>query len=504
MTTTYIYLTCILGYLGVLMGIAIYQAFRVKNKEDFAVAGRSLSPWVMVLTMLACWIGTGSVVGNAGKTYETGLNAWVLPLGGFLGMICLAVVARKTRSIRASSVPEIIGQRFGYIARGLAVFALVTAYLVIVSYQFNAGGAVIKVITEDAISEQNATLLAAVCIICFASIAGLMSLAYQDVITGLVITLTLMVACGIYWFTAGGWSGMEERFAAMESHEDFMQPWGKYSTIDMINFLMPSFLLVLGDANQYQRIFASRDVKGAGTAVSTLIFVSLCVELMIIIAAWIASSLVEGDEEGKYVLIYAARDFLPLPLSCLFMITIVGIIVSTANSFLLVPSTSFVTDVYFRFFPEKPGSSERASKELFVNRVGVVVFGVIAYGVSLLFAESETVFEKALYAFTIYGASITPTLLAAILWKRATKAGAISSIASGAVISLAWSEFIDEPWVVNLVPENIRFLTELDAVLPATLVSVTCLIVVSLITPNNSNQSEFWEDESPTTEASAG
>lgn len=497
MDNTHIYLICILTYLGVLTGIAIYQARRVKNKEDFAVAGRSLSPWVMVLTMLACWIGTGSVVGNAGKTYETGLNAWVLPLGGFLGMICLAVVARKTRSIKASSVPEIIGQRFGYVARGLAVLALVTAYLVIVSYQFNAGGAVIKVITGDAISEQNATLLAAVCIICFASIAGLMSLAYQDVLTGIIITGTLLVACILYWSQAGGWSGMEEKFAAMGAHDDYMQPWGKYSAIDIINFLMPSFLLVLGDANQYQRIFASRDVKGAGTAVSTLIFVSLLVELMIIIAAWIASSLVEGADQGKYVLIYAARDFLPLPLSCLFMITIVGIIVSTANSFLLVPATSFVTDVYFRLFPEKPGTSARANKEVFVNRAGVVVFGVIAYGVSLMFAESETVFEKALYAFTIYGASVTPTLLAAILWKRATKAGAISSIASGAVISLAWSELIKKDWVIERFPENIRFLADLDAVLPATLVSVTCLIVVSLITPNNSNQSERWEDESP-------
>lgn len=515
-----IYLTSIIVYLLGLGGIAVFMAFRVKNREDFAVAGRTLSPWVMVLTMLACWIGTGSIVGNAGKTYEVGMAALFLPFGAFIGMILLAFIARRTRDLPASSVPEIIGDRFGPIARNLAVTALVIAYLVIVSYQFNAGGAVIQAITsvpaevteqddaaeqdgaaeqDDAteqegatgdeaeagapqsrtiISDRTATLIAAIAIISFASLAGLMSLAYQDVITGLIITGTMIAACVIYWFKAGGWSGMEASFANMEGHEQHMQMFGVLSPVDLINFLMPAMLLVLGDANQYQRIFASRNSRGAGTAVTVLIFVALLVELLIIATAWIASSMMDDAEQGRYVLIYAARNFLPLPLGCLFMVTVVGIIVSTANSFLLVPATTFTKDVWYRFFPEKKGAENAEEKAVWVNRFMVIAFGVVAYGVSLLFAESETVFEKALYAFTIYGASITPTLLAAILWPRATKAGAITSIASGAVISLLWSEMGD---LREKLPGG---LADLDAVLPATVVSVGSLIIISLLTSN--------------------
>jgi len=140
------YLIAIFVYLFVLTGIGIYKSRQVKTQEDFTVAGRSLSPWIMVCTMLAVWIGTGSIVGNAGKTYEVGMAAFFLPLGTFVGMILLSFIATRARDIEAISVPEIIGRRYNNTARLLAVIALVIAYMVIVSYQFNAGGMVLEVI----------------------------------------------------------------------------------------------------------------------------------------------------------------------------------------------------------------------------------------------------------------------------------------------------------------------------------------------------------------------
>src|SRR3972149_2097194 len=141
------YLVGIFIYLLVLTGISIYKSRQVKTQEDFAVAGRSLSPWIMVCTMLAVWIGTGSIVGNAGKAYQVGMAAFFLPVGTFIGMILLSFIATRVRSIEGLSVPEIIGRRFGAAARMLAVIALIIAYMVIVSYQFNAGGMVLEVIT---------------------------------------------------------------------------------------------------------------------------------------------------------------------------------------------------------------------------------------------------------------------------------------------------------------------------------------------------------------------
>ena len=592
-----IYLVAILAYLLLLTGIGVYKSRQVKTQADFAVAGRSLSPWIMVCTMLAVWIGTGSIVGNAGQAYRDGMAALFLPLGTFIGMILLSMIATKARNYEAYTVPEIIGTRYGRVSRMLAVLALIMAYMVIVSYQFNAGGMVLEVIAgkkepvpmengseltknqirkgyllfepqkdwtgtatigfrvkqgqawaEDvneytvevvpadqiiavrkkldaseavnhvavkanstariALSAQDtslgkhqaffriarmpqtgrlylsqpkltsgrATVIAAVFIIMYTMLAGLLSLAFADIVTGTIITVSLVIAFPVLLFEAGGFDGMRQAFAAMGDRPNHMQFWGVYSPITLINYCLPVFLLVLGDANQYQRIFASRNARGAKTAVTVMIFVALAVELMIIAEAWIASSLIPDPNNGRYVLIYAAKHFMPLPLGMLFLVTVVGIIISTADSFLLVPATTFIKDVYQVYI--NPKANEK--HVVLLSRLLVLAFGIIAWLVSLAFAESTTVFKKALYAFTIYGAAITPCLVAAMFWKRATSYGAVTSILSGTVMALIWEE-------VDFIQDNLPdAVAELDAVLPAMTVSVMALIVVSLLTHGRS------------------
>ena len=57
-----IYLITILIYLLVLVGLGLYKSKTIKTQSDFAVAGRKLTPWVLVGTMLATWMGTGSIL----------------------------------------------------------------------------------------------------------------------------------------------------------------------------------------------------------------------------------------------------------------------------------------------------------------------------------------------------------------------------------------------------------------------------------------------------------
>jgi len=323
---------------------------------------------------------------------------------------------------------------------------------------------------EPVLTAQTATIIAAVFIIAYTMLAGLLSLAFADIVTGIIITVTLLIAFPVLLTKAGGFSGMQSAFAVMGDRPDHMKLFGVFGAADYINFLLPVFLLVMGDANQYQRIFASKNAKGARTAVVVMIFLALLVEELIIAEAWFAGSLTPDPENGRYVLIFAARHFMPRALGIIFMITVVGIIISTADSFLLVPSTTFIKDVYLNYI--NPKAPEK--RIVFMSRFMVLTFGVIAWLVSLVFSQSTTVFEKALYAFTVYGSAITPCLVAALFWKRATTVGAISSILAGTVTTLLWEEVIK----VHLPTEPAK----LDAVLPAITLSVICLIVVSLLT----------------------
>lgn len=471
------YLVIILLYLFTLIGVGIYKSNKIKTQADFAVAGRSLSPWVLVGTMLATWIGTGSILGNAGKTYETGMAALILPIGGTLGIILLTRIAGKVRSFEKFTVPEIIGDRYGPAARLLSVLALVMAYMVIVSYQYNAGGAVLSTIMTDEtgkvlVSAETATIIAAVFIIAYTMLAGLVSVAYTDVGNGIIMTIALIIAFPILWFKAGGWSGLEVAFTGMGKSQH-MQFFGVYSGLDIINYCLPPFLLVLGDANMYQRFFASKDAEGAKSATTILVFVVLIIELLIIASAWVSASMIPDAEVGKHVLIYAAHRFLPTFLGAIMMTTIVGIIISTADSYLLVPATTLMRDIYLNYI--NPETSE--TKIVLLSRVLVLALGIVAFIVSKGFAESEGFFERALYAYTIYGAAITPALVAALFWKDATKEGAVASILSGTVITLLWKE---APVLWSWLPADIY--SSVDEVLPAILCSIIALVSVSLAT----------------------
>ena len=476
-----IYLSIILIYLLTLIALGAYKAKKIKTQSDFAVAGRTLTPWILLGTMLATWLGTGSVLGNAGKAYQTGLAALILPLGGVLGVVVLTQIAGKVRAYEKFTVPEILGDRFGPTARTLSVIALVIAYMVIVSYQYNAGGAVIHTVLKDVlldssgsplISIQTGTIIAAIFIILYTMLAGLVSVAYTDVANGIIILISFVIAIPIFLVKAGGFEGMAISFAEMGKN-DHMNFWGVYSGMDIINFCLPSFLLIMGDANMYQRFFASKDAKGAKSATKTLIVAVLIAELMIIVAAWIASSMIPDAEVGKYVLIYASHEFLPPFIGAIMMTTIVGIIISTADSYLLVPTTTLMRDIYLNYFNKNADQA----KIVFLSRVLVIVLGIIAYAVSLGFAKSAGFFERALYAYTIYGAAITPSLVAALFWKGATKEGAIASILVGTLTTLLWKE---SSFIMNIVPDEIY--GNMDEVLPAITFSVISLVLVSLLT----------------------
>ncbi len=459
----------------VLLGIGVWKAFRVKTQADFAVAGRSLSPWILVGTMLATWIGTGSILGNAGKAYEVGFAALILPLGGVLGIAILTRIAGKIRGMETYTVPEIIFQRFGPGARNLTVLALVLAYLVIVSYQYNAGGAVIQTIFSDAsgqarISLGTATAIAAVFIVLYTVLAGLLSVVYTDVGNGVIMTAVLLVAFPILWIKAGGWSGMESAFI-LQGNPGKSAFMGQLTPLQLVNYMLPPFLLVLGDANMYQRFSAARSSEGATRATTVLILAVVIIECLIIATAAVSASLVPDAANGRHILIHVAATHLPTILGGLFFATIIGIIISTADSYLLVPATTLMRDIYLTYID--PAANEK--RIVLYSRLLVVALGLLAWIISRGFANSPGFFERALYAYTIYGAAITPSLLAALFWPGATARGALYSIGAGVATTILWQETPLFEWLLG-----IELVASLDAVLPAITLSLLFLVAGSL------------------------
>ena len=203
-----------------------------------------------------------------------------------------------------------------------------------------------------------------------------------------------------------------------------------------------------------------------------MIFAVLFIEILIILIAWVGSSIIPLTESGRYIMIYLSYKILPPLLGSIMLTAIIGIIISTADSYLLVPANAIINDIFLKYLKK-----DLTSKQIVLfSRITVLILGLIAFYMSNLFSKSTTIFEKALYAYTIYGVSITPSLLATFFWKKVTKEGVISSIISGALTILLWN---NEKLILSFLPEQVY--NNIDEVIPGIIISSASLILFSLM-----------------------
>ena len=92
------------------------MSWRLRDSDDFAVAGRGLGPAVLAGTLVATWTGTAGLLGGA-EADATGLSRALLPVGALAGMLLLVVLGPAVRAVPAQTLPQVLGVKFGGAAR---------------------------------------------------------------------------------------------------------------------------------------------------------------------------------------------------------------------------------------------------------------------------------------------------------------------------------------------------------------------------------------------------
>ena len=511
-----IYLTSIVFYLLVLVAVGIYKVNSVKNSEDFMVAGRTLPWFILVGTLLATWMGSGSLFSGAGLGYRNGLAGLWSSGGAWLGIALIYFITKRIRNFGKVTVPDIFEARYGNTAAVLATITTVIAYTTIVSYQFRGGGKVLSMVSDGLVSLETGIIITALFAISYTVLAGMYSVVYTDVVNGVLMIIGTIAALAFLIIKVGGLTeiiSVSESVGKWQSFGNWhLERVGEISgPIIAISFFVPTMLLLMGDANMYQRIFSAQDGGSAKKAVFFWIIGVVLLESVISmlgLAGYVAAAkgiipdlvsnaqsgipiindraMLEARQAGSESVIPAIARFagLPLFLGLLLVSTMMAIIVSTADSFLLIPATNLTRDVYQKHL--NPNASEK--QVLFFSRSLVLILGLIAF---LLVSQFRTVLNAAFTAYNIYGTSITPALLAAFLWKRATSQGAIASILTGATVTIVWTYFLPQ-W--SHFKQFHPFLQELTY--PAAGLSVLMLVCVSLLTkpPEKKSLTQFFDD----------
>ena len=461
-------LYAILGYLTVLVGLGIAQTRRLRTGDDFLVAGRTLPASVLIFTLLATWIGSGSLFGGAGLGYRAGFPALWQSAGAWLGIALVYFLASRVRRIEKYTMPDILELRYGAGARVLATIVVVIAYTTIAAYQFRGGGRLLNLVAGIDVT-QGALVTMAFCV-AYTALAGMLSVAYLDVGNGVAMLLGVGIAVAYLIVHLGG---LGPAFAALRP--DQVAPFGTLDPVTDVGALfLPTMLLLMGEANMYQKFFSAKDERAARLSVVGWIIGTIVVETLIVAIGVFGSTVIPGlsTQDSEAIVVRVAGTVLPFSLGALLLCGAAAIIVSTANSFLLTPASALVRDVYQKSI--NPRATDR--QILLYTRLMVVVLGLAGF-VALGFFT--TILEMALWAYTMYGAAITPALLAVFLWPRVTRAGGIASILAGMITTLGWEIFARNTG---------GYPYDLTAVYPALALSLIALVGVSLVTPKPTAQ----------------
>jgi len=163
----------------------------------------------------------------------------------------------------------------------------------------------------------------------------------------------------------------------------------------------------------------------------------------------------------------------------LFGIVIASIfaaIMSTADSQLLVAASSVIHDMYEKVFKKNHKLPQKTL--VLYSRIVILILVVLAIGLGII--ASDLVFWLVLFAWAGLGASIGPTSILSLFWKRTTSTGVASGLIVGTIVTIIWEK---TPVLKSMIYELI----------PAFLLALVVTIVVSLLTQPPKDTDEMFK-----------
>lgn len=433
-----IIISCVVLYLLVVVAVGFYVTKKkVKNSDDFAVANRSLPTVVLIGTLLATWCGAGGITGSANLIWQNGpLFGILIFMGAPIGMLLLYFVSGRVRKATTYTIPELFEIRFGTAARIIATICIVLGYIGILASQFKAAGYLINLTTG--IELQTAVIGSAVLMLLLAVTGGMVSVAYTDAVGAFLFVGGFLVSIPLLAGQIdGGFLGMFQNLP--DGRNTFA---GNLTTFQMLGYIFPIFFLVLGDQNMIQRMGAAKDVETAKNSGIGLVISEVLVCALIIIAVTSGIYLLPNIERPDTVIFQLAINFLPPIVGGLLMAACMSFIVTTGDSYVLTISSNITYDIWNRFMKRDATDKEKLAF-LRMSAVGVSLF---AYVMGRFFPD---ILSVQMYAYSMYGASVTPALVCALFAKNVTRAGGLCGILVGGAGTILWEIILRSPYGIK-------------------------------------------------------
>ncbi len=463
-------------YLLAMVSIGVYSVKRVKNTGDYFVAGHSFGPLVLMATVCATIIGGSGLMGRAGVAYSSGFKAILTAIPYLLGMFLFSGISGRISSVGMkygiTSIPELFDMRFGKTARVVLAGLIAFTMMGTVASQVTATATIINMLGGDlGISYEMGALIATVVFMVYTATSGLFGVVYTDVLQFYMLLLFVYILIpGASLLHIGGF----ENFTA-NLNPDLVKPYIDGSILgDIVTYLV----FTMAGAEMWQRAFAAKDARSAkkGMFLGTSVY---GVTIILVFFMGIAAHQIVGDEilaqygSTDAVVPALAIKVLPVGLTGLALAGMLSVIMSTADSYLLVSVQSVVRDMILTF---KPNMSEKT--EIKLSRIFSIILPIGALIIALYIKNAYNIL---MFAWSFYAASCGLPAFAPLYWKKATKQGILAAMAVGFTVCIGW-KLLGQPF-------------GLGAAVPGTIACAAALVVVSLLTCQKSPSVYLYPDE---------
>ena len=463
-------------YFIAMMGIGIYFFFKMRgdgnSEKSYFLGGRSMGPYVTAMSAQASDMSGWLLMGFPGSILAFGFGQmWIgigLALGTALNWIFIAKRLRRFSVAAGDSItiPQYLSNRFASkspVLRIVCAVVFFVCFTVYVASGFKAGGILFAEVIPS-ISVNTATLIFAVIIIVYTFTGGYKAVCWTDFFQGLMMLVAILAVPIVIYFTKDlDPSLINEGFLGTEN-EFVMNPF-KSGWKDIVSglawglgyFGMPHILV------RFMSIKKASLIKKSATVAIIWVVITLgaAVAIGYLGRLMYPELITNGSHES--VFIEMVKELFPAFIAGILLSAILAAAMSTADSQLLVASSSFTSDIYKPVFRKNASDKEI----LWVGRIVVIVIAVIAFFISIN-PKATSIMDLVSNAWAGFGAAFGPVIILSLFWKRFTYKGAVAGILGGSITVVLWIAFLSKS-------------TGIYELLPGFIVGLILCIVVSLI-----------------------
>lgn len=487
--TSIIILCAILVYMCLLIGVGFYNSKKNSTSEDFYLGGRRMGALVVAMSAEASDMSSWLLMGLPGVAYLTGIadafwTAAGLAVGTYLNWLFTSRRLRRySEKIDAITVPNFFAKRFHdekNIITAISAVIIVVFFIPYVASGFAACGKLFN--SLFGLDYMTGVILFAIIIVIYTIMGGFTSVATNDLIQSIVMSIALISIVTFGVSSAGGFGAVMDNakslpgyFSLSAIHDAVAGTAVPYSALSAVSlfawgigyFGMPHILVRFMAIEDENKLVLSRRVASIWVTIAMGVAIFIGVVGLGVVKAGNMAPL-EDSERVIIALtdILSQNGFLAAVLGGVILAGILAATMSTADSQMLVAASGVSENIVQDFFGKK--LTEKQS--LMVARG--TILAIAAIGLFLAKDPNSSVFGIVSFAWAGMGAAFAGVMICALFWKRTTLQGALAGMVSGGAMVFIWKYAV----------RPMGGILDIYELLPAFLVSLAMIVIVSLAT----------------------